>query len=425
VNSAYVGAVLIALAGLYSAWLLQREPDRRSDLEQGFAPLVFAWGALWWLFAGWREIERWVPADTRLPVAIGLLTVTAVAFAVAERRLRWPIARIPTLVLLPALLAIAIIAIARDGLDANRLEHLFAHGGFAAWPLAVAVVAGLLHRFDRYGVKAGEGAAVSFDLWHAGLFWLVLLLMAHELGWLGSRTAFGHGIWAAAPWGLVPALGIAAVCALASGSTWPIGVHRRAYLVAGAIPVIALLIFWSLAINVRGDGNPAPLPFVPLVNPLDLTQALVLVAGATWVLRVRRDDAGVFIGFPQGAVAAVFAALLFLWINALVLRTIHFWYDVPYTPHALWHSTLVQAVLSLLWSILALATMVYANRRRWRTPWLAGAGLLGIVVAKLFAVELAQVGTITRIVSFIGVGLLLLLIGYLAPVPPRRTEDAS
>jgi uncharacterized membrane protein len=133
----------------------------------------------------------------------------------------------------------------------------------------------------------------------------------------------------------------------------------------------------------------------------------------------------VFIGLPQGAVAAVFSALLFLWINALVLRTIHFWYDVPYTPHALWHSTLVQAVLSLLWSILALATMVYANRRRWRTPWLAGAGLLGIVVAKLFAVELAQVGTITRIVSFIGVGLLLLLIGYLAPVPPRRTEDAS
>ncbi len=54
---------------------------------------------------------------------------------------------------------------------------------------------------------------------------------------------------------------------------------------------------------------------------------------------------------------------------------------------------------------------------------MAGAVLLGVVVAKLFLVELAQVGTITRIVSFIGVGLLLLLIGYLAPVPPRK-EDA-
>ena len=123
--------------------------------------------------------------------------------------------------------------------------------------------------------------------------------------------------------------------------------------------------------------------------------------------------------------AVTLCALAFLWINAIALRSIHFWYDVPYTPHALWRSTLVQAVLSLLWSSLALATMAYANRRQWRVPWMAGAALLAVVVAKLFLVELAQVGTITRIVSFIGVGLLLLLIGYLAPVPPRRKEDAS
>ena len=83
----------------------------------------------------------------------------------------------------------------------------------------------------------------------------------------------------------------------------------------------------------------------------------------------------------------------------------------------------MQAVLSLLWSAIALATMVYANRRQWRTPWMAGATLLGVVVAKLFVVELSQVGTITRIVSFIGVGLLLLLIGYLAPVPPRPEDS--
>jgi len=54
-----------------------------------------------------------------------------------------------------------------------------------------------------------------------------------------------------------------------------------------------------------------------------------------------------------------------------------------------------------------------------------GAALLALVVAKLFLVDLAQVGTVERIVSFIGVGLLLLLIGYLAPVPPRRSENPS
>jgi uncharacterized membrane protein len=63
--------------------------------------------------------------------------------------------------------------------------------------------------------------------------------------------------------------------------------------------------------------------------------------------------------------------------------------------------------------------MIVANRRGYRIAWLAGAGLLGIVVAKLFAVDLSQAGGVERIVSFIGVGVLLLVIGYAAPGPPR------
>ena len=123
--------------------------------------------------------------------------------------------------------------------------------------------------------------------------------------------------------------------------------------------------------------------------------------------------------------AAIFALLAFVWINGLALRTIHFWFDVPFTFRGLWQSRLVQAVLALLWSLLALGTMVLANRRYWRVAWIAGALLLALVVAKLFLVDLSQVGGVERIVSFIGVGLLLLLIGYLAPVPPRRPENPA
>ena len=98
---------------------------------------------------------------------------------------------------------------------------------------------------------------------------------------------------------------------------------------------------------------------------------------------------------------------------------------VPWSLDAMWASTLVQAVLSILWTVIALATMVVANRAGARTGWIAGAALLGVVVVKLFAIDLSRIGGIERIVSFIGVGLLLLLIGYLAPVPPRRKEEAS
>src|SRR5262249_23221153 len=153
---------------------------------------------------------------------------------------------------------------------------------------------------------------------------------------------------------------------------------------------------------------------------LDLTQSLVFVAMGTWILQTRGDPPALIARQPPYAIAIVFAALGFYWINMMVLRTIHFWFNVFWTPQALWHSALVQAALSLLWSALALATMVFANRRKLRAPWIAGAALLGVVIAKLFVVDLSQVGTMARIVSFIGVGLLVLAIGYLAPVPQRR-----
>jgi uncharacterized membrane protein len=107
-------------------------------------------------------------------------------------------------------------------------------------------------------------------------------------------------------------------------------------------------------------------------------------------------------------------------LNAVALRTLHHEVGIPWALDALWDATLVQVALSLLWTTIALAAMVVANRLAARGGWIAGAALLAIVVAKLFVVDLSRVGSIERIVSFIGVGVLLLAVGYFAPVPARR-----
>jgi uncharacterized membrane protein len=112
--------------------------------------------------------------------------------------------------------------------------------------------------------------------------------------------------------------------------------------------------------------------------------------------------------------------LLLFWVTCSTLRTLHQWADVPWSLAGLWASRTVQAALSLVWSLFALAAMVIANRRRYRVAWVAGAALLAVVVAKLFFVDLSQVGGVERIVSFMGVGVLLLIVGYMAPVPPRQ-----
>jgi uncharacterized membrane protein len=58
-----------------------------------------------------------------------------------------------------------------------------------------------------------------------------------------------------------------------------------------------------------------------------------------------------------------------------------------------------------------------------RVLWIVGASLMAAVVAKLALVDLSNIGTVERIVSFIGVGVLMLVIGYLSPVPPKAAES--
>ena len=109
----------------------------------------------------------------------------------------------------------------------------------------------------------------------------------------------------------------------------------------------------------------------------------------------------------------------------MLLRALHHWAGVPYHLGEMLRSDLVQVSLSLLWTLLALTAMRIATRRGWRSVWLSGAGLLAVVVVKLFLVELSNVGTLERIISFVGVGLLMLIIGYLAPVPPGQARLAA
>jgi uncharacterized membrane protein len=170
------------------------------------------------------------------------------------------------------------------------------------------------------------------------------------------------------------------------------------------------------------DATPAPLAFVPVSNPVVPALAFVAVALVLWLRTLRAVVPALAARLSPDVVAGLAAVLGFLWLNAIALRMLHHWYGIDWSAHALWNATLVQVVLSLLWTAIALAAMVVANRVRARVGWIGGAALLTIVVAKLFVVDLSRVGSIERIVSFIGVGVLLLAIGYFAPVPARRVE---
>ena len=60
-----------------------------------------------------------------------------------------------------------------------------------------------------------------------------------------------------------------------------------------------------------------------------------------------------------------------------------------------------------------------------RGVWITGATLMAVVVLKLFFIDLSNVGGMERIVSFIAVGVLMLVIGYFSPVPPRTAAEGK
>ena len=71
--------------------------------------------------------------------------------------------------------------------------------------------------------------------------------------------------------------------------------------------------------------------------------------------------------------------------------------------------------------------MIWANRKGktdhgWAAVWFFGAAVLALTVLKLFIIDLANTGAIARIVSFMGVGLLIIIIAYYAPVSSTLSD---
>jgi uncharacterized membrane protein len=248
----------------------------------------------------------------------------------------------------------------------------------------------------------------------------VVLVVADRAWWLAASATHWTAQWRDAALLAVPALLLAAVTRASRGERWPVAAHRAGYVGIGGTFVAVLLALAAFFANIGSNGDAAPLPFVPVFNPIDLALLLTLVAIAAWLLRVRALWPARTVAVRRAGYA--FGVLAFLWLNGALLRTVHQWTGIAYAPFTLLDSMLVQATLSILWSLVALGLMAYAHRTARRLPWMLGGALLAVVIAKLFLVDLSAIGGLPRIVSFLGVGLLVLLIGYVAPVPPRKPE---
>jgi uncharacterized membrane protein len=406
-NSNGLGLLMIALAALFSGWQMHRHRESLRAAEVQLAPLAFFWGALWWLALGITETDRHVPDRWLAAAGLLFLAGSAVVFSFASRRLAWPIARWPALVLLPFFVILAVIA----------PGHPFGGGGWFAWPLAFATHYWMLKRHEDDA--AHNWIQRWLEIMHAGTLLAIAFVGARELHWWPATSGLAHSAWTVAAAVVVPSLLLWTVSSRAVAGHWPFARYLRATLLWAGRVLAILLVMWMWYANFSHDGTSAPLPYLPLVNALDLGHILAGLAILAWLMRLRSAGVGTALPGRSDVVVGIAGATAFVWLNGILLRTIHHWAAIPYEFDAMANSLLVQAALSLFWTVLAFALMLTARVRAQRATWMVGAVLMGVVVVKLFILDLSNLSGIERIVAFIGVGVLMLLMGYFVPLPPK------
>jgi uncharacterized membrane protein len=254
---------------------------------------------------------------------------------------------------------------------------------------------------------------------------LVCLVAALEIEWVAIDNTARGTAWALASRIVAPSIVLLLISSKFADERWPVREHTATYRIGAATLIVIAMALWSVHVNWSHAGGSDPLPYMPVLNALDLAHILAVMAVVSAALAVKRSGLPrpEFLTRPVAWTAAGIVA--FIWANSMLLRTIHHWAQVPYNANSLWNSVLVQAALSIFWSALALGLMVFATRKVQRTTWMVGAALMGVVVAKLVFVDLSRLAGIERIVSFIGVGVLMLVIGYFSPVPPKKSAQPS
>ena len=388
--------LIIALAAMIGAWRLPR-----GRLSEG----LLAWGVAWWALAVIIEVWRSAPAALHLPLLLLAAALSAVIWTALALRLRWAALGVASTLLMPAAGLVLLGAW-------SEYYHPAAQFGWLAWLAVFTVHFISLRRLAALVPPAVLSAA------HVLGCWMLIGVLALELRYGLLILSSEYNAWRWLGWAILPSLYLVLAAAPRSWP-WPVSAYAREYRVLAALPLAALMLGWFWLANTFSDGTAEPLPYVPLLNPLDLGLLFALLGVYLWSRSVAPQREQI----AQG----VAGLSLFAFFTALVMRTAHHWGGVPFQLDALLESMLVQAGLSIVWTLIALGLMIGGHLRHRREVWLIGAALIAVVVAKLFFVELSNRGGLARIVSFIGVGGLLLVVGYFAPLPPKRveTEGAS
>ncbi|MDR2522733.1 MAG: DUF2339 domain-containing protein [Synergistaceae bacterium] len=414
-------------AAMYASRKAKGEPLVASAPDM---KLLFGWGLLWlyglvscWAFTSGIFVFPFY-------VLLAFFTMCGVFFLLAGQSFGSWFAQIPAAV--PSLLALYLFASAIfEGHGPFPLAeflsfpggHPLAEMGALAWPiffLGQTLTLTLLGSEVKRDLGAAEAWEVPLSYMHGGNFILCIMMVTAELSYWFSRNFNEVNLY----WiDLLIVLFLALIVNVtASGQgimarTSP--VRRRNYSLVGCGALCMLLCLWAVSSFLLA-GDSSPMTYLPLLNPLAFAEVTIFFSATWWHLRVARLYAD-FEAWMTGRIGiAVCTVLMMAFSTVETARIFHFYGGTPFTLPALWKDHVFQTTVTLLWGLWSLGMMRIGSKNAGhRRIWNIGAALLSCNIMKLFFADLTGSGRLTRVFSFLGLGVLLMVIGYLTPLPPK------
>jgi uncharacterized membrane protein len=384
---AFLSALFVFLLLFTLLWLYHYYQEQLREFEVAMVPFMLGFGLFIYQFIGFMQFDIY-DVDRRIDYFLIYTSVVSLILMWVAKASHWS--------RLKGYLSSFFIVGTLFIVFSQRLGEPspFYDMGIVAFPLFFTVY----HLLAYYLEEEWENA----DIWQ--ILWAILLVITLSFEFYYQAQALSR-LYQDIAWGIA-ALGAFGVVYLGSKTLkYPFQKHLEAYnfYFLGVMSIYITL--WSMILFTHVTSS-----YLPLVNLLDAL-AIAVVFSLYYYIHSSLD---------QKELPFILLGLYGLvFISVILARSMHALGGVEYS-EAILHNMSYQMGLSIVWSVVAFILMILSQKLQSRGVWIASMSLIGITVCKLLFIDMSNSATIERIISFIGAGLLILIIGYFFKIPSKE-----
>ncbi|OQX20637.1 MAG: hypothetical protein BWK80_35535 [Desulfobacteraceae bacterium IS3] len=384
------------LSSALSSYLLKQNSEKRL-----VSAVLLLWSILVWLTTGYITMIMNLPVEFANTGVLLILAAAAWGMYALSHRLSWEMMGS----MLNVLYGPALLIFALSGLIPDKYGSAlpFAPSPFA-WLVAVISWYHILYLREKHCASAVN------PIVHRLALWIITFGLCLELHKIVKISAPAESVWAFSVVGAC--LGLICTLILFGGSkiSWPFAAHPREYEENGIIPLLVCAWIWILS-GCISDGNSHPVSYIPLINPLEISQFLCLIVIFRWKRRMM-DVGKTFL--PSYVIEKLPNALYgtaLICITSVIARCVAGFVKIDFYNTRLFYSPVYQTILSVFMSFLSLIIMRWAVKNRNLLIWQKGSMLMFLVVIKLFLIDVFLSQEIGRAFAFMWVGILMIVSG--------------